>query len=170
MENTRQKRKTFKREYEKKDSRTLHKPASRLKYIKINSGGNHMKLVNSYNAVTITSALTRAQIMTLKRFNPAALSLYEDKKPVFAIDYHDCATPDISPIGIIFTCTDADDQVYAPFAECMSGATTEEKKDYLKEMYGPALAKLQQVEVQALTALRSINELLSSVESSIEVS
>jgi hypothetical protein len=121
------------------------------------------------NSLVVTSDLTLAEIQTAEKYRPNALKLVDEKTDdtLFRVGA-ELGADDIDDFGVIFGGVSNDESKRATITLPLP-AVVEDKKAYVEEIYGVALAKLGKVEAQAATALEGIKAERDGVANKIEI-
>ena len=123
------------------------------------------KITIAGDAIVVTSALTLKELATLEKYNPKALSLYEDKEETFRV----CTGGNsISEYGACFGSETHDEAKKATITlEIPRGV--QDAKEYAVELVGGAVMNLDEVEKQANTALETVKANMDKVRESIQM-
>ena len=118
------------------------------------------------NAAVITSAIKVADITKMKKYNPAALTLKDEKeKPIFMIDMGEKAS--VSNAGIIFNGTSRDGNGYA--TATFDIGTVEDAEAYVMDKVGFSILRLNELEDTIGNSVAAIDDKLNAVKSTITV-
>lgn len=118
------------------------------------------------DAFSIETNLLMEDIQNLKKFNPQALKLKNEKgDEVFAITLGTVGS--ISDAGIVFTSAadNGNASVTAMFPE--TNMAYEDKRKFITNEVGKTILKLNEIEPIITTELRAFNEAIAEIESSI---
>lgn len=125
-----------------------------------------MKLVSSYQNVTIESALTKDTFKKAKRHVPGSLILTdEDNKPRFALEMA-CGGV-ISSGGVRFDNSTADGNLFVSITDDRMPADPDKRREYLTEEYGRIAYLVQKTETQITAALAANTTEIETVANSI---
>lgn len=123
------------------------------------------------DAAVVTSTLSVEDIKTLKKYRPEALTLMggeDGKEPVFAVELADgCGS--ISKYGITFSGATRDGEKKATLTLILKNVTGD-VREYVADMYGSALAHLNEMESILPGVLADVNERKQNILESITVS
>lgn len=130
-----------------------------------------MKCVVSYNQMTIESDITVKAFNRASAYKPGSTTLRDDKgKLLFtAFLQGDTASGSLNNNGIIFNGATDEDKLFCSI--CLGGADVpaDKKKAGIAEAYGPALAKLKELEAQIAEVNIGMDGVIGSVEDAITI-
>ena len=102
------------------------------------------------NTLTVTSAVKAEDLEKLKKSNPDALCLYEEKDskkiPSFVIAQNTNGSPNFSDFGVVFNGKTYDGGYATMTVGLPVFETADEAKNYVAEKYGAGLKKLRELE------------------------
>lgn len=129
---------------------------------------NKVKVLN--NSLTVTSALTKADIEYLQKYAPKTLVLVEEEKDgtineTFRVAFG--KTESINEFGICFANTTTE-KGNATITALMPNDIAD-RKDYVLDQFGTIFANLELVEKQALKALPGIKKTRDTMKENIEI-
>ena len=128
------------------------------------------KIIITGRAVVITSAMKLADLKTIKKYRPNALTLFEGegeaKEPVFAIGVGD-GFGNIGKFGAEFGHANADG--FAQITMCCDPKEGADIKEYVAENVGVSILQLNKLEEQLPAVIREIEAEKASIMDNIQV-
>jgi hypothetical protein len=121
------------------------------------------------NSYVVTSGIAMADLETVKKYRPSALSLTDEetKETLFKVGIG--TTSSVNDHGITFSGVTNDEKKLAT-ATLPIPADTEDAKEYVLDKAGLALANLKKVEDGITTALKDIKTERDAIAANIKVS
>ena len=127
-----------------------------------------MKLINTFDAITISTNITAEQLSKAEKYAPESLILVEDKQPIFAINV--AGKGSVNKNGIVFDGVSRDGTLYVTMTnEAISGMSEEDAHAMLEENFGMVLFRLKQVEDQVELAIGIATENIATVSAAITI-
>lgn len=118
------------------------------------------------DAVVITSAIELKKLNLVKKYEPKALVLMEEKNEIFRVTTG--ANASISKSGVCFN--SADNEGMASMTLTLpANMATEAKIEYVKEQYGYGLLALNSMEATIFNAADKVAGEFEAMESTIQV-
>ena len=129
-----------------------------------------MKLIQSYGATTITTALTQEQFDKAQRYAPESLTIVKDKTPVFTVAFNPNGGS-VSKHGIVFNqLTEAGNPFLTLGADGNAQlAPAENRREKIEADFGMVLYQLGQIEQQVTAKLSEIATTLATVADAIVI-
>lgn len=130
------------------------------------------KIIVAGNAVVVTSAHTLEDIKTLEKYNPKALTLFEEnedgkKEPVFAVGSTG-GKGAINQFGASFADAAHDGSGLATITECLP-AGVGDAKEFVADKYGAAVVRLNKLEEGFEAALEQVKADKAEIEANIQI-
>ena len=121
------------------------------------------------NSYVITSGVSMADLETVKKYRPAALSLVDEetKEPFFKVGVG--GTSSVNDHGVGFSGVSNDEKKLAT-ATLPIPADVEDAKEYVLDKAGLALVNLKKVEEGVASALKDIKTERDNIAANIKVS
>ena len=127
-----------------------------------------MKLVNTYQTITLESSLTKAELQRAAKYVPDSLTLVDEHDdPYFVIDFVNPSKGSIDTYGVAFDSVTAEDKPYVTLVDNQIPTATAARQTYLEDNFGTTLFKLGQVEAQIRVALDAHADQIASVSEAI---
>ena len=129
-----------------------------------------MKCTVAYNQMTVESTITTKDLARASAYKPGSTSLRDDKgKLLFSAMIQEGEIGSITNNGIIFNGATGEDKLFCSI--CLGGADVpaDKKKADIAEAFGPALAKLKELENQITEVNMAMDGVIGSVEDSIVI-
>ena len=129
-----------------------------------------MKCTVAYNQMTVESTVTAKDFARAAAYKPGSTSLRDDKgKLLFSAMTQEGEVGSINNNGIIFNGVTGEDKLFCSI--CLGGADipADKKKADIAEAFGPALAKLKELENQIAEVNMAMDGIIGSVEDSIVI-
>src|SRR5574344_1681828 len=129
-----------------------------------------MKCTVAYNQMTIESTITAKGFARAAAYKPGSTSLRDDKgKLLFSAMVQDGEVGSINNNGIIFNGVTGEDKLFCSIMLGGADIAADKKKADIAEVFGPALAKLKELECQITEVNVAMDGVIGSVEDSIVI-
>ena len=130
------------------------------------------KIVIAGDAIVITSSLKLADLKTIQKYRPKALTLMggeDGKEPVFSIYVSEQGEGSINNNGVVFASETRDEEKLATLTMVMPGVHTDNIKEYVADKIGGAQMNLNKLESTLGTVLAEIEADKQAVIESISI-
>lgn len=129
-----------------------------------------MKCTVAYNQMTVESTITAKGFARAAAYKPGSTSLRDDKgKLLFSAMTQEGEIGSINNNGIIFNGVTGEDKLFCSIMLGGADIAADKKKADIAEAFGPALAKLKELENQIPEVNEALNGVIGSVEDSIVI-
>lgn len=129
-----------------------------------------MKCTVAYNQMTVESTITAKGFARAAAYKPGSTSLRDDKgKLLFSAMTQEGEVGSINNNGIIFNGVTGEDKLFCSIMLGGADIAADKKKADIAEAFGPALAKLKELENQITEVNEAMNGVIGSVEDSIVI-
>ena len=129
-----------------------------------------MKCTVAYNQMTVESTITAKGFARAVAYKPGSTSLRDDKgKLLFSALSQEGEIGSINNNGIIFNGVTGEDKLFCSIMLGGADIAADKKKADIAEAFGPALAKLKELENQITEVNEAMNGVIGSVEDSIVI-
>lgn len=129
-----------------------------------------MKCTVAYNQMTVESTITAKGFARAAAYKPGSTSLRDDKgKLLFSAMTQEGEIGSINNNGIIFNGVTGEDKLFCSIMLGGADVAADKKKADIAEAFGPALAKLKELENQITEVNEAMNGVIGSVEDSIVI-
>ena len=130
-----------------------------------------MKCTVAYNQMTVESTITAKGFARAAAYKPGSTSLRDDKgKLLFsAMIQNNAEFGSITNNGIIFNGATGEDKLFCSIMLGGADIAADKKKADIAEAFGPALAKLKELENQITEVNMAMDGVIGSVEDSIVI-
>lgn len=129
-----------------------------------------MKCTVAYNQMTVESTITAKGFARAAAYKPGSTSLRDDKgKLLFSAMTQEGEVGSINNNGIIFNGVTGEDKLFCSIMLGGADIAADKKKADIAETFGPALAKLKELEDQITEVNVALNGVIGSVEDSIVI-
>lgn len=129
-----------------------------------------MKCTVAYNQMTVESTITAKDFARAAAYKPGSTSLRDDKgKLLFSAMTQEGEIGSINNNGIIFNGVTGEDKLFCSIMLGGADIAADKKKADIAEAFGPALAKLKELENQIPEVNEALNGVIGSVEDSIVI-
>ena len=129
-----------------------------------------MKCTVAYNQMTVESTITAKGFARAAAYKPGSTSLRDDKgKLLFSAMTQEGEVGSINNNGIIFNGVTGEDKLFCSIMLGGADIAADKKKADIAEAFGPALAKLKELENQITEVNTAMDGVIGSVEDSIVI-
>ena len=129
-----------------------------------------MKCTVAYNQMTVESTITAKGFARAAAYKPGSTSLRDDKgKLLFSAMIQEGEIGSITNNGIIFNGATGEDKLFCSVMLGGADIAADKKKADIAEAFGPALAKLKELENQITEVNTAMDGVIGSVEDSIVI-
>ena len=129
-----------------------------------------MKCTVAYNQMTVESTITAKGFARAAAYKPGSTSLRDDKgKLLFSAMTQEGEVGSINNNGIIFNGVTGENKLFCSIMLGGADITADKKKADIAEAFGPALAKLKELENQITEVNVAMDGVIGSVEDSIVI-
>lgn len=129
-----------------------------------------MKCTVAYNQMTVESTITAKGFARAAAYKPGSTSLRDDKgKLLFSAMTQEGEVGSINNNGIIFNGVTGENKLFCSIMLGGADIAADKKKADIAEAFGPALAKLKELEDQITEVNTVMNGVIGSVEDSIVI-
>ena len=129
-----------------------------------------MKCTVAYNQMTVESTITTKDFVRAAAYKPGSTSLRDDKgKLLFSAMTQEGEVGSINNNGIIFNGVTGEDKLFCSIMLGGANVAADKKKADIAEAFGPALAKLKELENQITEVNTAMDGVIGSVEDSIVI-
>lgn len=129
-----------------------------------------MKCTVAYNQMTVESTITAKGFARAAAYKPGSTYLRDDKgKLLFSAMTQEGEVGSINNNGIIFNGVTGEDKLFCSIMLGGADLAADKKKADIAEVFGPALAKLKELENQITEVNMAMDGVIGSVEDSIVI-